>query len=245
MQIYAFHGFLGQPKDWESFAQTHPQRQWHLIDLFDERIFRPTEGFWPSARRFNASVETSAAKKVLLGYSLGGRFALHALLDQPCLWDAAVIVSANPGLAKEEERKKRCEHDDRWADRFLSEESWNDIMHDWDSQGVFSRSASIERPEGDFSGEALAHVLTGWSLGRQENLKPEIERLNIPILWIAGEYDQKFSTIARSLTLSHPFSRVWIAPDADHRVPWKQRKSFQQQMEIFFNNVSNTTLARM
>jgi len=186
----------------------------------------------------------STTKKVLLGYSLGGRLALHALLDQPNLWDAAIIISANPGLENEEDRRLRCLHDAEWAGRFLSKEPWNTLMHDWNSQNVFSTSSSFDRSEADFSRKMLADVLTGWSLGKQDDLKSSIQRITTPILWIAGEDDQKFSTIARSLTLFHPCSRVWIASNTGHRVPWQKAKIFQQHMEIFLENVNNTILAR-
>lgn len=246
MEIYPLHGFLGRPTDWEFFIEKNPKQQWHLIDLFDEKQFQPPLGFWSWAKTFNASVEKSTKKKVLLGYSLGGRLALHALLDQPNLWDAAVIVSANPGLENEADREPRCLHDAKWAGRFLSsQDSWNTLMRDWNSQGVFSKSSSFDRLEADFSRKMLADVLTGWSLGKQDDLKSDIQRITTPILWIAGEDDQKFSAIARSLAFFHPCSRTCIVSNAGHRVPWQEAEMFQQQMEIFLENVNNTAVARM
>ena len=168
-----------------------------------------------------------------MGYSLGGRLALHALVDRPGLWDAAVIISAHPGLKNQEEKEDRLKSDERWANRFLSE-SWGSLMEEWSAQSVFSGESSLpSRDENAYSRTTLAESLVGWSLGRQEDLRSKIEKLSIPVLWVVGEWDRKFVSIAKELKFSHPNSKVWIASEAGHRVPWQQTNAFSQELKTF------------
>ncbi|NGX42603.1 MAG: 2-succinyl-6-hydroxy-2,4-cyclohexadiene-1-carboxylate synthase [Chlamydiae bacterium] len=227
-QGHVLHGFLGVPDDW-AFLE-----KWNRIDLFDEKSFLPRKGLLPWARAFNSSVADSDQKNIIMGYSLGGRLALHALVDRPGLWDAAVIISAHPGLKNQEEKEERLRSDEKWANRFLTE-SWGSLMEEWNAQSVFSGKSLLPlRDEKNYSRTTLAEVLTGWSLGRQEDLRSKIEKLSIPVLWVVGEWDRKFVSIAKELKFSHPNSKVWIASEAGHRVPWQQTNAFSQELKTFF-----------
>lgn len=166
-----------------------------------------------------------------MGYSLGGRLALHALLDSPQLWSGAIIISSHPGLETAQQRQDRKKNDSIWAERFL-DESWDSLMHAWNQQEVF-KSSNLLREEKDYSRQILADTLIHWSLAEQENLKTHIEKLNIPILWVAGESDKRYAAIAKSLQLHHHQSRVWIAKELGHRVPWEATADFQKQIQIF------------
>ena len=231
-QFYALHGFLGLPSDWDFFEQKQEG-----IDLYDTTIFRPQKGLSAWGKTFNSLVENNVAKpKALIGYSLGGRLALHALIDQPNLWDAAVIVSAHPGMPSGTEKRERRKKDLVWAKRFLSD-PWEPLMNDWNSQTVFSRDTfRFPRKEEDYSRKTLASVLEGWSLANQEDLRGKIQALSVPILWIAGEFDKKFASIACSIKFSHPKSKVWIASEAGHSVPWQKQEFFEKQVETFLEN---------
>src|SRR3954470_7591276 len=52
----------------------------------------------------------------LLGYSMGGRIALHAALQLAGAIDRLVLVGASPGLQDEKERAERKAEDDALAD---------------------------------------------------------------------------------------------------------------------------------
>ena len=71
-------------------------------------------------RALNREAESaSAGKRALAGYSMGGRLALHALLEGGA-WDAAILIAPHPGLETGEERAARREADALWASRALS-----------------------------------------------------------------------------------------------------------------------------
>ena len=57
----------------------------------------------------------------LVGYSMGGRIALHVALSRPERVRRLVLESASPGLDTEEERVERRASDERLADRIEKE----------------------------------------------------------------------------------------------------------------------------
>jgi 2-succinyl-6-hydroxy-2,4-cyclohexadiene-1-carboxylate synthase len=217
IETYALHGFLGQPSDWSFLPEAN------AIDLFSQPSLG-NKNFAEWAKWFN-DLTASISPKLLIGYSLGGRLALHALRDDPGGWAAAVIVSAHPGLA--EGREKRLEHDDLWAKRFLHE-PWDRLIGDWNAQPVFENERDHpKRNEADFEREGLSRALTQWSLGKQENLSEALKQLPMPILWAAGENDRKPDR------LFHPKSKIWIAPQGGHRIVWTHQSMLREEIKRF------------
>lgn len=233
--IYALHGFLGLPNDWQLLETAFPTAHLHLLDLFDKQ--RPLNGAKVWAKSFNESVRKKEGKRILMGYSLGGRLALHALLDDPSLWSAAIIISANPGLQSAQERSDRLAADSRWASRFLLE-PWAVLMEDWNKQAIFANdSYKFQRHEKDFSRVKLAEALLGWSLGSQQNLMELLQKLSLPILWAAGELDTKMASLAKEMKLAHPLSEIWISPESGHRLVWQQSQRFIDKTHTFLRNL--------
>ena len=197
--IYAVSGFLGLPSDW-SFL-TSPQTA-----AVDWQSFS-----WKSLSdwgiQFNEWVQRQGkGPSILIGYSLGGRLALHALLNNPSLWRGAVIISAHPGLVDHQQgRAKRLEHDRRWAARFESE-AWASLMQSWNAQEVFSRDAFVfERKEKDYQRPQLMQGLLQGSLGCQSDLRQPISELEIPLLWITGSKDHRYCALAQTLCFKHSY----------------------------------------
>lgn len=228
MNLIALHGFLGHPSDWDGFHFSDLQS----INLFS---FHSWSHLWEWAGQLNQSVQGRLGRKILMGYSLGGRLALHALLLSPTLWQAAIIISAHPGLLHASDKEKRDQIDREWAHRFQSEE-WATLMQAWDSRDIFKQSDyKFERRESAYQRQHLAYVLQQASLAHQDDLRQAIQGLPIPILWIVGERDQTYTELAKSIILSHPQSSISIVPCAGHRVPWEQPALFKQQVEQFIH----------
>jgi len=234
--LITIHGFLGTPSDWSFLEKSFFEYTQHHLNLFNPCAFHPELGLWEAGKTTNNLGKEIPGRKILIGYSLGGRIALHALIDDPTLWDAAVIISANPGLHSEEERKQRLHCDVKWSERF-KQEPWEKLIEDWNSQPVFSGSKA-RRNEKNFSRTSLAKGLVEWSLGKQDDLMGPIHKLPIPILWITGANDNKFTSIAKVVQLSHPCSKLCVIQDAAHRVPWEQKGSFVKELRKFLEMIN-------
>ncbi len=228
--IYAIHGFLGKTSDWDPFLNLS------LIPVDPFKCSYPST-LWEFAAEFNNSI-TSNPHNILLGYSMGGRLALHALLHHQEKWKAAVIISTNPGLQRELEAKERLDKDLALLDRFLHQ-NFDHVMDEWNCQDLFKEDAasSFHRKKEDYTKEILSQSLKTWSLGSQDDLRESLSKLAMPILWIVGGNDKKYLDIAINLKFSNPKSRIWIAPNVSHRVPWALKKEFQEQVKTYIEGL--------
>jgi 2-succinyl-6-hydroxy-2,4-cyclohexadiene-1-carboxylate synthase len=247
--IWLLPGFLGRAADWKPFRPALARAGCGTVrgvELFAPRLVRdglvrdgrteplplpPGLPGWGAA--FTATVEEQDPTPVLIGYSLGGRLALHALVAAPSLWRAAIIVSAHPGLASTAERAARLERDEAWARRFETE-PWDSLMAAWQDQAVFhGRSPSAPRREHDFDRAKLAAALRAWSLGAQENLVPALRTVTQPVLWLAGQDDHRFVEAAGPAVAALPAGRLAVVEGAVHRAPWENPAAFLRLVNQF------------
>lgn len=231
MHLEALHGFLGLPSDWDFFQKSFS------VTAHDLTEFSPKEGLQAFGKIFNEKIKSQPIhdKRVLAGYSLGGRLALHALMQAPSCWDAAVIISAHPGLQSEEAKNERLQQDHKWAKKVL-EMPWNEFLADWNGQSVFKGKECI-RHEESYCKQSLANVFQFWSLALQGDLRKAIQQLSMPILWVVGEEDRKFLTLARELSFQHPQSRVVSVPDSSHRVLFDQPEDLKTAIKAFLLSI--------
>lgn len=241
LHLFCLHGFLGEPQEWNFLSETVQEKKFlHCIDLYGKEYAKPIEGLWPWAASFNRSVSAACISedKILVGYSLGGRLALHSLLHQPSLWKAAIIISSSVGNLSDEEKITRKVSDALWAERFSCMD-WEEVVSLWNSQPLFCQSPPLVRPQ-TTSRNNLTTSLTHWSQTTQQDLTDQLKALTIPILWIVGENDVKYVAIARSLQFSHPLSSLSIIAKAGHRLHLENTKECISVIHSFFNSLINS-----
>jgi 2-succinyl-6-hydroxy-2,4-cyclohexadiene-1-carboxylate synthase len=185
-------------------------------------------GFLGAPRDWDFLRDLQPPDRMLLGYSMGGRLALQALIDG-APFDRSVIVSA--GLNLEDGRDERQARDEAWAKRFESD-PWDEVMRDWNAQPVFGGHA-IPRDEHDYDRRELARQLRENSSGALPPLAPRLHEIAIPVLWIAGELDPQYAAIGRRAVSLLPHAELWICPGAGHRVPWEQPERFLDRLRRF------------
>jgi 2-succinyl-6-hydroxy-2,4-cyclohexadiene-1-carboxylate synthase len=168
--------------------------------------------------------------RVLLGYSMGGRLAMAMLALGG--WDGAILVSCHPGLTSEAERRARLASDRTWAERFETE-PWEAVVSAWNSQAVFAGDAPSVRKEADFDRHQLALALRAGSLGVQPDYRPMLAGLAIPVLWMAGELDEKYVGIGRECAGLNPGFEFVELPRAGHRAPWGNPVAFGEAVTSF------------
>ncbi len=259
--IIALHGFLGLPSDWlhfdgifhETAMKVHTVRKW---DLYADLPQAPPnlEDFplrtW--ARTFCERIERGwknlgdedRTKPVLLGYSMGGRLALHALLENPNLFSAAIIVGGHPGLMSDDFKMQRRLNDAKWAERIRAE-PWLSLLKAWGEQDVFSSAKKpeaivIERQEVDFDRILLSRAMQLWSLSNQQDLRAELASVSVPTLWISGTEDRRFRELYRELQMDlidSPAHRFTEVPQAGHRVPWDNPMGFSDVIQNFLKQI--------
>lgn len=214
--ICALHGFLGEPSDWDILP--FPHRAPALLEDVGGTIEQ-------AASRV---LERVSPGDSVLGYSMGGRVALHALLADAATAHPkvarAVIVAAGLGIRDEHERAKRRERDVEWARRFETHQ-WARVMREWNAQPVFG-GHEVTRAEESFDRTALAAALVRWSPGEHAYLLPLLPRIRAKVLWVVGAEDAAYVAVARTAFAALPHAELAIIEGAGHRVPWQQTAAF-------------------
>lgn len=248
MTLHCLHGFLGAPGDWDDFRSALGGRMPALSprDAIVTPDFFGADAF-PSAASLASWADAYAARwvqvprpsgTILLGYSLGGRLALHLAVQWPQLWEGIIIVGAHPGLDSDEARAQRRARDETWA-RHFETEPWDTLTEAWNAQPVFAGRAALRPPrrEQDFDRARLADALRRWSLGAQQPLWPRLAAISCPVLWVAGEDDTAQIPICRRVQEHLPHAQVQVIPGAGHRVPWEQPDVFAARVAEFLGAV--------
>jgi 2-succinyl-6-hydroxy-2,4-cyclohexadiene-1-carboxylate synthase len=161
----------------------------------------------------------------LVGYSMGGRVALHFAAAFPERVRRLVLESASPGLASEEERAARRVADEALAFELIAGgiESFVDA---WEAQPLFESRAALEaavrarqrelRLRND--PEGLAAALRGLGAGALPSLWGRLAEIAVPTLLVVGALDAKFVAIAERMVRAMPDARVVEVPGAGHTV---------------------------
>lgn len=215
--IIALHGFFGSPKD---FAPLQ------LENLRAPYIFNTdlcSLSTW--ARSFNGTI---SGTNILLGYSMGGRLALHCLLDNESRYHAAIILAAHPGLASICAREQRYRADFAWAQKIVTL-PWEALLESWHKQPVLAGSPGPVRQAKDFDRLSLSLAMKRFSLGRQAYLVHRINALSLPILWLYAENEQ--ANIAK-IQLKNPLSQL-IAMPGGHRFLFTQKDLVSAHINAF------------
>jgi len=172
----------------------------------------------------------------LLGYSLGGRIAMHMARLRPASVDRLILESAHPGLRSADERQARCVHDAAWAERIRGE--WPAILHSWYDQPVFGslpdalRQELIMRKTGR-DPETMARMLECLSLGRQCSFWEYLSRASHPILFVSGEMDERYRTIGERLAAQSGPTVHESVSGAGHIVHREQPEAYLAVLQSF------------
>jgi 2-succinyl-6-hydroxy-2,4-cyclohexadiene-1-carboxylate synthase len=242
MECWCLHGAVGMAADWRGFAKnigasgigTRAVDSWRFLECNP----MPLTDFGKALNADAGGEVFRGSSRALLGYSMGGRMALHSLLESGHPWHAAVIVSAHPGLENETERADRRASDAGWATQALAGD-WQKFLTDWNAQPVLG-DAAMRDPQASgrliMRRREIARSFVDWSLGAQEPLWNRLGEVRIPVLWIAGENDMKFRALAERAVSLIPNAHLALAPGAGHRVPWEAETWFAGTVAGFLRN---------
>ncbi|WP_038261784.1 alpha/beta fold hydrolase, partial [Xenorhabdus cabanillasii] len=180
------HGLLGCGNEWLPIVSACNQHASLVIDLpghGDSADITAVGGFAGMSKLLN---ETLLASQIhdywLIGYSLGGRFAMYYATQNYATQNHAthshqkglrgiLVEGGNPGLFSQQERDARLLHDRHWAQRFRKE-SMLAVLADWYQQPVFADLSPEQRSHfihlrSRNRGCSIADMLENTSLGHQ------------------------------------------------------------------------------
>jgi 2-succinyl-6-hydroxy-2,4-cyclohexadiene-1-carboxylate synthase len=154
---------------------------------------------------------------VVVGYSMGGRIALHAALRQPGRFAGLVLVGVSAGVEDRDARRRADEALASWIEQHTIEE----VVERWEGNPVFdSQSPELrakQRP-GRLSHDPaeLARLLRSAGQGGMDPVWDRLHTLCCPVLLIAGEHDTGYVDAAQRMASLIEGARVRIVPGAGH-----------------------------
>ncbi len=227
--IHCLHGSVGHFSNWDLLEESLGE------DIVSHDLWQLFKKKTPSLAQAAHAINAQASQgDILLGYSMGGRVALHALINEPKKWRAAIIISAHPGL--NEGHSERLAQDKQWS--HLATSDWHEFLQKWNSQSILPKvTRGLElAPASDQS--AVAKSFRHWSLAKQNDLRPLVPKITCPLLWITGEKDQKFTNLAQDCIPLLPNATHFTISNCGHRVPWEAPQAFTQTVQDFLAKVT-------
>jgi 2-succinyl-6-hydroxy-2,4-cyclohexadiene-1-carboxylate synthase len=246
--LILLHGFTGSSESWRELASGWRAR-WRTI-----AIDLPGHGRAeapPEPERYRSSPTVAAVlatierldlpeRPHLLGYSMGGRVALHLALARPERFATLTLESASPGIVDPAERTARVRSDEALAD-LIEREGIAAFVERWERVPLFASQGRLpadvrarlragrlaQRPLG------LANSLRGFGAGVPEPLQPRLGELRLPTLLIVGALDEKYCQLGREMAATLSDARLVVVPDAGHTVHLERPDAFAAALESF------------
>jgi len=221
------HGFTQTGKSWATAAQAIGDSTNTFVDAPDHG---ESQGVSLSLQETGDELADIAFGKVLVGYSMGARMALHAAIQHPYAMTGLVLVSGTPGIEDDSERAARVQADEELASRIESIGT-SAFIQEWIRQPLFAKSKFSNEEIQDRSRNtptSLATSLRKCGTGQQDSLWSQLQEINIPVLLICGARDEKFTEIAQRMNQAIPRSTLRVLDKAGHNAHLDQPEAFAQ-----------------
>jgi len=247
--LLLLHGFTGSAATWAPLISALPS---HFRTIALDLIGHGRSDSPPDAGRYHMTrcvADLLAILDVLeivrtdvLGYSMGGRVALHLATAAPERVGALVLESSSPGIADAAERHARITADEALAD-LIEREGLEAFVERWEHLPLFASQSALpedtrarlhaQRLRNDPLG--LANSLRGMGAGQQEPLWDRLGGLNVRTMLIAGELDTKYRAFAGEMLALLPNAHAVIVPGAGHAVHLEQPQAFTKNVLAFLD----------
>lgn len=240
--LLLLHGFTGSAAEWYDLLPTLAHgRRVIMPDLIGHGASEaPDDPARYTMERCVADLlavldHLELAQVDLLGYSMGGRVALHLAAAAPERINRLILESASPGIADSAERAARAVADDALADRIVAEglewfvDHWASIPL-FASQSALPEAVRVAQRERRLAQRArgLANALRGMGAGRQESLWDVLDQIALPTLLISGELDHKYVDIGAAMAARMSQVQHVVVPAAGHTVHLEQPQAFNE-----------------
>ncbi len=241
------HGYTQNSLCWGNFADALRQHfDILLVDLpghgktsaaYDEASLDET------AQLVNETVAPYVKKQscLLVGYSMGGRVALHTLLDDASYWRAAVVIGTHPGIRDVSQRQQRQKQDTATAEKLVSQ-GLDAFLDDWFALDLFANldvkmQAKSARMTNRIDG--LVACLRYRGTGVQEPLWQRLKEVEVPLFALAGGCDAKYVALAQELADIMPNGQQITIAAAGHSAHLEQPDQCVAVIQTFYSAVGS------
>jgi 2-succinyl-6-hydroxy-2,4-cyclohexadiene-1-carboxylate synthase len=221
------HGFTQTGKSWTTAAQAIGDS---INTFVDAPNHGESQGISLTLQETGDELADIAFGKILVGYSMGARMALHAAIQHPYAMTGLILVSGTPGIEDDAEREARVQADEELASR-IEMIGTSAFIQEWIRQPLFAKSKFSDEEIQDRcknTATSLATSLRTCGTGQQESLWSQLQEIKIPVLLICGTRDEKFVEIAKRMNQMISGSTMRILDKAGHNAHLDQPEDFAQ-----------------
>lgn len=225
-RVVLAHGFTQTARSWTEFerllAERMPGVETIAVDLPGHGAAPPPADadLWSSADRLVDLGGTAT----YVGYSMGGRVALHAALARADRVQRLVLIGATAGIDDDTERRQRRDADERLATHIESV-GVETFIDEWLTNALFAGLTDATALRADRlrnTAAGLASSLRATGTGTQTPLWDRLGSVACPVLVLVGERDPKFTALGQRLVDALPDATLVVIPRAGHSVHLEQ-----------------------
>ena len=248
--IVGLHGFSGTGADFGLLQHLMPAK-WCCPDILGHGESDAPKDPAAYTMSFVASqlarllADELSGPYVLMGYSMGARLALSAVLGELAAGvprprpERLILIGGRPGLRGAEARLARQRADTELADRIEAQGTeW--FAEYWSKRPILESQQQIaalehqriqaarreQRPHG------LAGSLRGMGAGAMPSLWKQLPRLDVPTTLVTGRLDTKFSEIAREMAGIVPRAQHLLIAEAGHTAHLERPERFVEVLRF-------------
>ena len=236
-KILFIHGWLGDNSTFKNyFPITKLQKKYHLIFLNLE-IFENVHTFHDYANKTIELLKSKFQKvDLVVGYSMGGRLALHLKLKDITYFNKLILISSaiNPPLLRSR-RLKRFKKDKCLLKNINSRAKAKFFLNKWYNQEIFynaNQTYQIKEFINKFKLEDSKrhhYLISTLSVGLQPLIS--IKNIENSIFYLFGEKDLKYKNISSKLKCSkYEFKNCGHAPHIE------EIEFFKEKIEKIIND---------
>ncbi len=224
------HGFTQTARSWDLFGDLL-RSTLAAVDIDATTIAVDLPGHGDAPPPADSDLWASADRLVdvggsgtYVGYSMGGRVALHAALSHPDSLERLVLIGATAGISDPDERSARRTADKRLADH-IEAVGVPTFIDEWLRNPLFAGltdTTSLRADRLRNTAAGLAASLRATGTGTQVPLWDRLAEIECPVLVLVGEHDAKFTGLGRRLVAGLTDAELVVVPDAGHSVHLEQ-----------------------
>lgn len=247
--VVFLHGFMGRGEDWKEVAEKLSDRYYCICpDLpgHAKNINRPIDevlNFEVISSELIQELDNLGLEKVnLIGYSMGGRIGLYMAVHYPNYVKKLVVENGNPGIEDNTLRQERAVLDDERANK-LRKNGIDSFVDKWYQASLFDslqnqpilldKVLNIRKKNDPIW---MAKVISELSPGRQKPLWKYLNLLKMPVMYLTGNLDDKYTEIQRRIEEVSIGKLFAVIPEAGHNVHLESLEPFLNTIERFLDN---------
>lgn len=202
LPLILLHGFTQTSRSWDPLLPFLDPR-WTVV-----RVDLPGHGNSAHAEAGLSEIADLVAETcgrgLYVGYSMGGRVALHIALRHPHLTAHLALIGATPGIIDDDERALRRLEDNELASQ-IEQDGVPVFIDRWLENPLFSGLPKTTTDIADRrrnTAAGLANSLRHAGTGTQVPLWNQLSTLHMPVTLIVGANDHKFTAIGQQMAVA-------------------------------------------